>query len=206
MNQQTSILTRYSRLYAWPLTLVLLSAALQQTAIVQLLRYDTVAIQTGQWWRLFTAHWVHLGYSHWLLNATGLVLIWSLYGSWYSVWVWTIAWLLLSLGVSFGLLWWHPELSWYVGMSGVLHGILMIGVLAQCRAVEGRVGGILLLLALVAKLLWEQINGPLPGSEQAAGGAVIVDAHWYGALSGALVFVGIAAVQRLRLRAASDSG
>ena len=40
---------------------------------------------------------------------------------------------------------------------------------------------------LVAKLAYEQLLGPLPLSSATSGGQVVVDAHLYGALAGALM-------------------
>ena len=44
-----------------------------------LLRYDRGAIAAGGWWRLLTAHLVHLDAHHLILNELGLVLMWSLF-------------------------------------------------------------------------------------------------------------------------------
>jgi hypothetical protein len=43
-----------------------------------------------------------------------------------------------------------------------------------------------LCVALIAKLAYETVVGPLPGSEQSSGGTVIVAAHLYGAIAGAI--------------------
>ena len=40
------------------------------------LRYDRSAIAAGGWWRLLTAHIVHLDLHHLILNELGLVLVW----------------------------------------------------------------------------------------------------------------------------------
>ena len=40
--------------------------------------------------------------------------------------------------------------------------------------------------ALIAKLVYEALVGPLPGSAESSGGAVIVAAHVYGAIAGAI--------------------
>jgi len=42
------------------------------------------------------------------------------------------------------------------------------------------------LLLLGLKLAWEQLAGPLPGSEALSGGPVVVDAHLYGTSAGLL--------------------
>ena len=45
-----------------------------------LLKYDRLAIEGGDWWRLITGHFVHLGLSHLALNIAGLLLVWILAG------------------------------------------------------------------------------------------------------------------------------
>jgi membrane associated rhomboid family serine protease len=78
----------------------------------------------------------------------------------------------------------NPELYWYVGMSGLLHGLLVAGIVTRLSKIDAETA--ILLLLLVGKITWEQFSGPVPGSESTSGGPVIVDAHLYGALGGAL--------------------
>jgi hypothetical protein len=59
---------------------------------------------------------------------------------------------------------------------------LMAGMLTLVLA--GARDLLLLGLLVVAKVIWEQLSGPLPGSEGLAGAAVVVNAHLYGALAG----------------------
>jgi membrane associated rhomboid family serine protease len=68
-------------------------------------------------------------------------------------------------------------------LSGLLHGILAAGLVERLRKPETET--IVLTLLLVGKLVWEQLSGPLPGSEGTAGGTVVVDSHLFGALGGA---------------------
>lgn len=149
------------------------------------LRYDRGAILHGQWWRLLTGNFVHLGWSHLWLNLAGWLLVWLLFKAQVPVKTWIAATVLCSLGVGVGLLWGSPHLEWYVGLSGVLHGYFVIGALLSIRM--GYRFELLLLALVVAKLTWEQNVGPLPGSEKYSGGHVVVDAHLYGAISGALL-------------------
>ncbi len=149
------------------------------------LRFDRAAILDGQWWRLLSAHLVHLGGPHLLMNLAGLWLVWALVGPALSSRSWLIVLLADALITGLGLLIFNPQLAWYVGLSGVLHGLLVAGAMADIRA--GRRSTWLLLAALAFKLGWEQLAGPLPGSEASAGGTVIVDAHLYGALGGLLL-------------------
>ena len=53
------------------------------------------------------------------------------------------------------------------------------------------------ILALVmAKLLFEQLIGPLPGSETTSGGPVVIDAHLYGAVGGVIAVLILAGLRR----------
>jgi rhomboid family GlyGly-CTERM serine protease len=179
----------HPRLTHWTFPLVLAGlavlVALLGSDVQAVLRYDRLAILSGQWWRVFSAHLTHLGWSHLVMNLAGLALIWFLVGESLSTKRWIGVFLLCCLGVSLGLLAFNPELRLYVGLSGVLHGLLCAGCLILIRQGHHQNWPILLLLWL--KLIWEQAAGPLPGSETTAGGPVIVDAHLYGAISGALV-------------------
>lgn len=154
-------------------------------------RFEREPLLAGEWWRLISGHLVHLGWSHTGLNVAGLALVWLLVGTSLNVTNWLLTITGSALGISIGLLAFNPELSWYVGLSGVLHGMLITGCVAEIRRDGFGNKGVLVLLVLVgAKLIWEQLAGPLPGSEASAGGAVIVDAHFYGSLCG-IVFGGL---------------
>lgn len=152
----------------------------------QLLRYDRGGLAAGQWWRLLSGHLVHLDVRHALLNSAGLVLMWALFARDYS----PKAWLAIVLGavaaIDAGLWLGDSTVLWYVGSSGALHGVMAAGTVAHLRAGE-REGWILAAL-LLAKLAYEQWAGALPlsGSDP-----VVVDAHLYGVLGGALTAVGL---------------
>ena len=166
------------------LSLLVTLLALGGSELATQLRFDRAALGQGQWWRLFSAHLVHLGGSHTALNVAGLALIWGLVGGAFDERQWLGIMAGLMLGISLGLWLFNPQLGWYVGLSGVLHGMLAAGALAQLR--RGERQAMVLLLLVGAKLVWEQWSGPLPGSEATAGGAVIVDAHLYGGIIGLL--------------------
>ena len=150
------------------------------------LRFDRLAIQEGELWRLFTGHLVHLGWRHWLLNAAGVLLVWLLVGNRLGAMTWLALAVSIALGTSAGLWFLNPSLSWYVGLSGALHGFLVAGLVAALTGGQRslRLEAVLLFAVVVAKLAYEQISGPLPGSEFSAGGRVVVDAHLYGAVAG----------------------
>lgn len=152
------------------------------------LRYDRERILDGEVWRLFSGHLDHLNAGHLGMNLAGLALIWALVGRQLGNRAWLAVILCNMAFVSLGLLLLHPELRWYVGLSGILHGLLVAGCLRGIwRPSPDRPVLILLLVLVAAKLAWEQVGGALPGSEATAGGHVIVDAHLYGAICGALL-------------------
>jgi len=93
----------------------------------ELLRYDRAAIAAGGWWRLLTAHMVHLDAHHLILNELGLTLMWSLFAGDFDAVEWSVIVLSGALAISSGLWWLSPRVSWYVGASGVLHSVLAAG-------------------------------------------------------------------------------
>ena len=185
------------RLHALPLSIVLISTALAlggQT-VTEALRYQRGAILDGQWWRLISGNLVHLGWSHLLLNLAGLVLVWLLFHHALSLRSWIVVTLASALAVGGGLLLFDPGIQWYVGLSGALHGLFAAGLVAALSS--GNRAEWLLLLLFVAKLTWEQLVGTMPGTAELAGGNVIVDAHLYGAIGGAIA-TGILVMLRRR--------
>ena len=144
------------------------------------------ALENGQYWRLISAHLVHLNLRHLMLNLLGLIVICEL--------IWddlaladALALLLFSaLGVSL-LLWSNqPQLIWYAGLSGVLHGLWAgcagAGFLRQKSLFYASA-----LLLLAVKLAFpSQMVTALP---------VASVAHLYGALSG-LLWLGLKQLQQ----------
>jgi rhomboid family GlyGly-CTERM serine protease len=145
-------------------------------------RYERTAVLAGEWWRLVTAHFVHLGWSHGFLNLAGLGLVWMLFASTLKGWSAVCVLLASFAAIDAGFLLIEPELEWYVGFSGALHGLFAAGVVASIA--RGEREGWLLGVLLAVKLAWEQWVGPVPLTETVAGGPVIESAHLYGALGG----------------------
>jgi len=156
--------------------------------LTPLFQYERSLILQGEGWRLISGHLVHLGWNHLLMNLLGFWLIWHLFLSKENALAYCLYRLpLLTIGTSLGLLMLSPEVAWYRGLSGVLHGLLSLALLHQLKQQAGMSS--LLLILLSAKLIWEQTSGPLPGSEPWIDGRVIVDAHLYGALCGVILWL-----------------
>lgn len=183
------------RLSGWrvPLALAALSLAAALPGWTAL-RYDRGGVSEGELWRLVTGHFAHLGVSHLALNVAGLVLVWFLVGGAYGALQWSFVAVFAMLSIDLGFWFLDERLTWYVGMSGLLHALLSAGILRQLREMPVELG--VLAALLVAKIAYEQIAGPLPGSRESAGGDVVVNAHLYGVIGGALAALALAAAER----------
>lgn len=146
-----------------------------------LLRYDREALAAGQWWRLLTAHVIHLDVRHALLNELGLALMWGLFARDYSARQWGAVVLGSIAAIDAGLWVCDSTVLWYVGSSGVLHGVMAAGAVAHIRRRER--DGVFLACALLGKLAYEHWVGALPLSAT----AVVVSAHLYGVIGGCAV-------------------
>ena len=184
----------------WMLPLLLLvfsiSISLMGDAATQILRFERDGVFAGQWWRLVSGHLAHLGWSHLWLNLAGLLLVWLLVGRALPLRQWSGVVMFNMVGISFGLLVWLPQLQWYVGLSGLLHGMLLAGGLRQ--ALRGDREAMVIIVIVLAKVAWELWQGPLPGSREAAGGEVVFQAHALGCLCGAIYVAALTVILRTR--------
>jgi len=145
------------------------------------LRYERTAIlNMGEYWRLISGHFVHGSIQHMAVNVAGLGLIAALFPRGYALSDWLVIGGLSLIAIDVGFVWYQPQLDWYVGLSGVLHGALAAGAIVWWRRESKALAAILAAL-LVGKLIWEQWQGALPLSGDIP---VIVDAHLYGAGGG----------------------
>ena len=165
-----------------PVALACLVLALQAGGepVYETLRYERAAVLGRQPWRLLSAHAVHLGWAHCLLNAGGLALCAVLAAGTRSWCAWTTAIVVLALGVGILLVVASPQAKNYAGLSGVLYG-LFIWVLAP-RASRGDRVAWILLIAVIVRISWQMFHPPSDAQRALIGGEVTVEAHLYGAL------------------------
>ncbi len=164
--------------------------------VYQALRYERARVLDGQSWRLLTAHVVHLGWAHCLMNAGGLALCAALAAGTRSGRAWAAVIVALAFGVGALLVVASPGATNYAGLSGVLYG-LFIWVLAP-RAWQGDRWAWIGLVVVVARLGW-QLSQPRADAQPSwIGGEVMVEAHLYGALCALALCLGQAAWSRLR--------
>lgn len=146
------------------------------------LEWSREGIAGGEYWRLLTGNWVHLGLNHLLLNLAGLLVTGLLFTRHPPLPIW-ISYLILSpLAISSGLLLAVPVLDWYRGFSGCLHGLLVFTALFNIET-DTRWSSTILIFILL-KLATEIFLYPAVGENPLIGGHVVVQSHWLGALTG----------------------
>jgi rhomboid family GlyGly-CTERM serine protease len=91
------------------------------------------------------------------------------------------------IGTSAGLYFFAPDLIWYAGLSGALHGIFSWGACMDIK--EKMKSGWLLLIGLAIKVGYEQVDGSSQQVANLINAKVAVDAHLFGALSGIIIFL-----------------
>lgn len=178
--------------WAFPTFLVFLSLLLQvlNNAEQELFSYDREAIFKGEYWRIVTGHFTHLGWRHLILNLIGLIAIWQIYNKIFSLWLWSVLFLFCAIGVSILFFILSSDIENYVGLSGVLHGV--IAAVALYLLLENlsdsfkviNYEAVILFLGLVFKLIYEKIWGGVPLTEAISTGHVLVEAHIFGAVLG----------------------
>lgn len=149
----------------------------------ELLRYQRTWWSHSELWRLLTAHFIHLDWFHLASNLSGLWLIWWFVGSVLSHYQWLAVFLILSLSVTLGLMVVSSSVDWYVGLSGVLYGLLIAGLIAGMK--QWFSFDALLCLVVMVKIALEQFAVNISLMD-ISGGPVIVDAHLYGVIAGVL--------------------
>lgn len=173
---------------------------MQQWPGVAALRYARGAVAAGEYWRLLTCNFVHLGAWHWVLNVLSLVILTVLCPEKLPLRVWLLRLLVLGLAVGVGLHAWVPAVGSYVGLSGMIYGLFCLGLGRQ--AWRGEWIAIVALLIVVVRIGTE-LAGGVPASEaRLISGRVVPESHLFGALAA----LGLGAYGWLRARGRYGSG
>jgi rhomboid family GlyGly-CTERM serine protease len=162
-------------------TIVLL--ALAEPISSQWLMFDRDAINEGQIWRLFSAHFVHLSAAHLLGNALGVILLAYIAGRSLNnlIGILLLAWCVLVVGI--GLYGYAGYLERYVGLSGVLHGLLLVAPFVS--TFYSRRIAACFLWVIISKVAWEQSSFYDDMSMVGLiGGRVEANAHLLGVIAG----------------------
>lgn len=143
------------------------------------------AIFSGEWWRIVTGGVAHSNVIHLLLNCTGLAAVWLLHAEHYRpLQILTLSVLQVGL-VGAGILLFYPNMQHYVGLSGALHGLFIVGAILDIRNQERT--GWLILLGVTSKVVYENIFGASNELAELIAARVAVEAHLLGLVAGLLV-------------------
>ena len=181
-----------------PLLIIILSIilTLAEPMSSDLLAYDRSQLSGFQWWRLITGHFLHTNIAHLLLNTAGLTLLWALHGQYYHISRYLLIFMLLCLGTSGGLYVFAPQMQWYVGLSGVLHGLFVIGAYFDIQ--NKFKTGWLMLMGIWLKVIHEQIFGASEDVAQLIAANVAIDAHLFGTMTGSSIILYYFVVNRIQ--------
>lgn len=173
--------------YAIPLILshicIILIFALPQ--LNSWMEYNRSAVNSGEFWRLVTPNFVHLGVRHTLLNLAGLWFTMALFINLLKNTDWLTWFTLLFVGNILGLHLWVPSLEQYVGMSGALYGLIAGAAVAELR-LGIKLSGLLLIIVGL-KIFIPQFIGEESSYNEWLGGNVIEEAHIIGFIQGLIL-------------------
>lgn len=155
------------------------------SALSPLFIYNKAAIEHGELWRLLSGHLLHTNVIHLLLNISAIALLWLLHDKHYKKHIYITLFIWCALFTSAGI-YYLSSLDYYVGLSGVLHGVFVWGA---CKDIESKdKSGYLLFLGVWLKVAHEQYYGASADIAKLIEANVAIDAHLYGALGGLLFF------------------
>jgi rhomboid family GlyGly-CTERM serine protease len=198
--------TSSPRVWGAPAVLALISTLLMLGGerLAQILRYDRAAVAAGEWWRLFSGNLVHLGWWHLVFNVLSLVLLVLLCPDRLSPLEWLRRVVIIGTGMSLCLYWLSPGLQTYVGLSGLVYGLFVLGLGRQ--ALHGDEIGIACLLFVLVRIGWELFNGASATETELLGGGVVAESHLYGVLCALLYAAARVAVSRTWAKFNKQSG
>ncbi|MBY6212102.1 rhombosortase [Microbulbifer agarilyticus] len=149
------------------------------------LRFDREAILAGQYWRLLSAHFLHTNLPHALINAGACAILWHLFKAHLRPLPAAVLLSLMCLLTGTAILFFSPHLTYYVGLSGALHALIVWGCAKDLM--HGERFGLAILAGVFAKIAWEQLGGDTSATATLIDAQVAIDAHLWGALAGLIL-------------------
>lgn len=160
--------------------------------------YQRADVLDGQWWRLMTANLVHFSFYHLSANILGLGLIWSIGCSYASGREMLLLLVLTSLCLCLSLLVFYPNIAYYGGLSGALHGLMVY--IALCSVARKEWFGGVLMIGVITKIIHENLTGASELMAGLVGAPILLESHRLGALLGMLLWIIFQAIRRFRCR------
>ncbi|MFD2095586.1 rhombosortase [Corallincola platygyrae] len=144
------------------------------------LAYQRLLILNGEWFRLLSAGLTHTNLYHALLNLGALFIISQTYPKQTEGWKSVAILMYLIATSSLLVLTLYPNIDWFVGISGALHGFLIwlaINDWKQHRWLNSTV-----IAVVIAKVVWEQFFGGSSATSGLIGARVLIEGHMAGAI------------------------
>ena len=157
-------------------------------------RYESTQTAGLRLLGMLWAQLAHMSSAHLILNLLGLGLV---------VWGFTPWWSGLDVcrglvagivGVAIGLAV-HPQVLWYCGLSGALHGLMVYGLFSVMhhpnsnQSTYGWAG--VIAVGLLVKLILESYAPHVISNPSSIGGPILHQSHQWGAIGGLLVGLGL---------------
>lgn len=166
------------RLFFPLIAVSLICLGLQFEPLTSLTEWHRQWISEGQWWRILTGNFTHTNFAHLAMNLAGLWVIHFIFKPTDRTFIFT----LFTISLLVGLLNLVSDMTSYVGLSGVLHGLF--GYFALQEALNGRKSSWLLVVGVIAKVSWEMTMGASQSTSDLIQARVAVESHLFGTLGG----------------------
>jgi len=153
----------------------------------ELLAYYHNGISEGEIWRLISATFCHTNFNHLLMNIVGLIITLGLFIELFKTIKILPIVFFCSFFIGFCLFFLEKEVIWYVGLSGVLHGLFSYGVAGDLARKDP--WGYLLGAGFAIKIVYEQVFGAAQSTVDLIAADVLVNAHLYGAIAGFIFYI-----------------
>lgn len=170
--------------------IIFIAACLSISACLQVFVDDFIYWQAALFqepWRIWTGHWVHVGWIHYLLNMAAFACLPFIF---YRTKIWHFVSLLIFLPPMISLCFYLylPNIEAYAGLSGVLHGIYISIAIIHLFYKRDRGFATVVLLLILAKVVWENTWGNSSTAEL-IGSSVLTEAHLLGIIFGVLLAI-----------------
>lgn len=138
-------------------------------------------------WRLWTGHWVHVGWVHLCLNMLAFICLPFIFPEVKNRFF-IVLMLLLPPAISLCFYYFYSDIEAYAGFSGVLHGLYAAFALSALKYPNERKFALLVLALIAVKIISELLMGSL-GTSELIGSSVLIEAHYLGVSWGAIFAV-----------------
>lgn len=164
--------------------LVFLQYAIPNSVNSIALYFDLV--RDGEYWRIISGNLIHSGHIHLLFNCLGVLLVWLLYAERFDttryLGVIFVGCLFVGIGETY-----LSNYDSYRGFSGVLHGLLLFGAIADIKRKD--TFGWMIFVIIAGKIVIENTTNMSIFAGAIIDDSVAVTSHLFGGIAGAMLSV-----------------